>query len=151
MIKIALADDHAILRKGVASIISNFKNMTVVMEAGNGKELVEQLITAKKLPDVCILDINMPLMNGYETAREMKKKWPAIKILALSMYDTEVNIIKMLSNGANGYILKDTEPEKLEIAINEVIQSGFYHTELVNSGLLQKVNRPSDADKYDIS
>ena len=151
MINIALADDHAILRKGVASIISNFDGMSVVMEAGNGKELVDQLGTAKKLPHICILDINMPVMDGYETAKAIKMGWPAIKILALSMYDTEVNIIKMLSNGANGYILKDSGPEELEVAINEVVKYGYYHTDIVNSRLLKKVAHPSDADKYDLT
>ena len=88
MIKIALADDHTILRKGLAEILSKFDNFEVVMEAGDGQELVDKLKTAKTLPDICILDINMPVMNGYETANAIRKTWPDMNILALSMYDT---------------------------------------------------------------
>ena len=86
MIHIALADDHTILRKGVAEILSKFDDMTVTIEAGNGKELIEKLASAAELPDICIVDINMPEMNGYETAAEIRKHWPDVKILALSMY-----------------------------------------------------------------
>jgi DNA-binding NarL/FixJ family response regulator len=139
MIKIALADDHAILRRGVAELISKFDNMSVIMEAGNGKELIAQMNEAplKKMPDLCVLDINMPEMNGYETASIIHKNWPRIKILALSMYDTEMNIIKMLRNGAHGYVLKDAEPEELKKAINEIYTNGFYHSELLTERVLR--------------
>src|SRR5471030_2803307 len=112
MIKIALEDDHAILRKGLAELISKFGDMSVIMEADNGKELIEQMseLNYDKMPELCILDINMPEMNGYETAAIIHKKWPKIKMLALSMFDTEMNIIKMLHNGAHGYLLKDSKP-----------------------------------------
>ncbi len=136
MIKIALADDHAILRKGVAEILARFEGFEVVLEAGNGKELLAKMEAAATLPDICIIDINMPEMNGYETTAAIKKAWPNVKVLALSMYDTELNIIKMLRNGANGYILKDNDPEDLRIAINEVHKNGFYHTELVTGRML---------------
>jgi two-component system, NarL family, invasion response regulator UvrY len=94
MINIAIADDHTILRKGVIEILSKFDNMAVIAEAANGSELIKKLETASPLPDVCIIDINMPEMNGYETAAEIRRRWPNIKILALSMYNTELNIIK---------------------------------------------------------
>lgn len=136
MIKIALADDHAILRKGVAEILSKFENMSVIIEAGHGVELLSKMEAAPELPDVCILDINMPEMNGYDTAIEIKKRWPAIRMLALSMYDTELNVIKMLRNGANGYVLKDSDPEELRFAISEVHRHGFYHSELVTGRML---------------
>jgi len=140
MINIALADDHAILRKGVAEILSKFDNMSVTLEAGNGKELLAKMETAAIIPDVCIVDINMPEMNGYETAAEIKKRWPQVKILALSMYDTELNVIKMLRNGANGYILKDSDPEELRFAISEVYRHGFYHSELVTGRMLHIIH-----------
>jgi len=136
MIKIALADDHSILRKGVAEILSKFENMSVIIEAGHGVELLSKMEAAPGLPDVCILDINMPEMNGYDTALEIKKRWPAIRMLALSMYDTELNVIKMLRNGANGYVLKDSDPEELRFAISEVHRHGFYHSELVTGRML---------------
>jgi two-component system invasion response regulator UvrY len=140
MINIALADDHTILRKGVADILSRFENMTVIIQASNGKDLITKLRLAAVLPDVCIVDINMPEMNGYETALEIKKGWPDIKILALSMYDTELNVIKMLRNGANGYVLKDADPEELRIAIVKVCRDGFYHSELVTGRMLNIIH-----------
>ncbi len=143
MIHIALADDHTILRKGVAEILSKFDDMTVTIEASNGKELIEKLSAAATLPDICIVDINMPEMNGYDTAAEIRKHWPDVKILALSMYDTELNIIKMLRNGANGYVLKDSDPEDLRVAISRICKDGFYHSELVTGRMLNILFDPN--------
>ena len=142
MIKVALADDHAILRKGVAEILSKFENITVAMQAANGKELIAMMQATTDLPDVCILDINMPEMNGYEAAVAIRKNWPRIKMLALSMYDTELNIIRMLRCGAHGYILKDADPQELKVAINEVYHHGFYHSELVTGRMLTLAHDP---------
>ncbi|MCF8448722.1 MAG: response regulator transcription factor [Taibaiella sp.] len=142
MINVALADDHAMLRKGVAGILSQFGNIEVIMEAGNGRELIDKLKAATVLPDVCILDINMPEMNGYETAAAIRRRWPHIRILALSMYDTELNIIKMLRNGANGYVLKDSDPEELKNAINAIYKEGFYHSDVVTGRMLHILHDP---------
>ena len=143
MINIALADDHTILRKGVAEILSKFDTMAVVIEAASGKELISKLHSATTLPDICIVDINLPEMNGYDTAAEIKKHWPDVKILALSMYDTELNIIKMLRNGANGYVLKDSDPEDLRVAITRICKDGFYHSELVTGRMLNILYDPN--------
>ena len=151
MIHVALTDDHAILRKGVAEIISRFDGIEVIMEAGNGKELLSKLESAEVLPDVCIIDINMPEMNGYETAAEIKKRWPDIRMLALSMYDTELNIIKMLRSGANGYVLKDNDPEDLRIAILEVHKNGFFHSDLVTGRMLHILRDSATRAALDIN
>ena len=151
IINVALADDHAILRKGLAEILSKFDNISVSMQAANGKELIEKLKAAAELPDVCILDINMPEMNGYETAAEIKKTWPGIKILALSMYDTELNIIKMLRNGANGYMLKDSDPEDLRVAISKVYTDGFYHSDIVTGRMLNILHDPAGHMALDLN
>ena len=151
MIHVALTDDHAILRKGVAEILSRFDGIKVIMEAGNGKELLSKLESAEVIPDVCIIDINMPEMNGYETAAEIKKRWPEIRMLALSMYDTELNIIKMLRSGANGYVLKDNDPEDLRIAILEVYKNGFFHSELVTGRMLHILHDPATRAALDIN
>ncbi len=150
-IKVALADDHAMLRKGVAEILTSFDGIDVVIQAGNGLELITKMESATELPDVCILDINMPEMNGYETAASIKKNWPKVKILALSMYDTELNIIKMLRSGANGYILKDNDPEDLKIAIHEVYKHGFYHSELVTGRMLHLLHDPNVKAQLDLN
>ena len=151
MINIAIADDHAILRRGVVEILSQFDNLTVMIEAANGKELVAKMGAAGTLPDVCIVDVNMPEMNGYETAAEIRKQWPEVKILALSMYDTELNIIKMLRNGANGYILKDSDPEELRIAILEVYKNGFYHSDIVTGRMLHILHDPNGKISIDLN
>jgi two-component system invasion response regulator UvrY len=142
MIHIALADDHAILRKGVVELISKFENMTVVYEAGDGQELLEKTATQSKLPDVFILDINMPVMNGYDTAKALKAAYPLCKILALSMYDNELNIIKMLRNGASGYVLKDADPSELRDAIREIHENDFYYSDLVTRRVLKMLHTP---------
>jgi DNA-binding NarL/FixJ family response regulator len=140
MIQIALADDHAILRKGVAELISKFDDMCVIIEAGNGKELIEKISIITPAPDVCIVDINMPEMNGYDTTKAIKRNWPDIHVLALSMYDTEQNIIKMLRCGACGYLLKDSDPLELERAIRHAYKDGFYHSELITGRMKRMVD-----------
>ena len=151
MINIAIADDHTILRKGVAEILSKFDDFSVVMEAANGKDLVTKMTAATILPDVCIVDINMPEMNGYETATAIRATWPHIKILALSMYDTELNVIKMLRNGANGYVLKDSDPEELRTAISRVHKDGFYHSEIVTGRMLNILHDPNGKMNIEVS
>lgn len=150
-IRVALADDHIILRKGLEELINDFGGMQVVMHANNGKELLQQLTAATELPNICILDINMPVMNGYDTAAAIRKGWPDMKILALSMYDNEFNIIRMLRSGANGYILKGAEPSQLERAISEIHRNGFYHSDLVTVQMLHQLMQPHNGDSADLT
>lgn len=148
-IHIALADDHTILRKGVAEILSRFGDIKVVIEAGNGQELLDKISAAKTLPDVCIVDINMPVMNGYETTAAICRQWPDIKVLALSMYDAELNVIRMLRNGAHGYVLKDADPMELRVAITEVAKHGIYHSDLVRGRTKHSAGNFSGTDLND--
>jgi DNA-binding NarL/FixJ family response regulator len=100
---------------------------------------------AAVLPDVCLLDINMPEINGFDTTKAIKEKWPDIKILAVSVYDSEFNILGMLRAGAGGYILKDTQPEVLQKAIESLHEYGFYHSDLVTGKMLyQIINKPKE-------
>jgi DNA-binding NarL/FixJ family response regulator len=138
-IKVALADDHTMFRRGLISILKPYRNIEVLFDAANGQELVEQLHLAEEKPAICIIDINMPGMNGYETARYIKKHFPKIKMLALSMYDDEDNIIRMLRYGANGYLLKDSEPDALVEALKQINEQGFYHSELITSDILHSL------------
>ncbi len=142
-INIAMADDHAMLRKSLAEMLNNTKEIHVSIDAGNGKELIEKLHAAAGLPDICVLDVNMPDMNGYDTAKEIKSLWPDMKILALSMYETEFNVIKMLRNGANGYMLKDADPAELRKAIVEIHHHGFYHSDLVTGRIINMIQSRS--------
>lgn len=138
-IYVAIADDHTILRKGVISIINSFEKILVTIEASNGKELIEKIENSAQHPDVCILDINMPVLNGYETANYIKTNWPDIKILALSMYDNEYSIIQMLRSGAQGYIAKHTDPSILADAIRCLYHNSYYCSDLVSGTMIHNL------------
>lgn len=143
--KVALADDHVLIRNGLASLINTFDGYKVLFQAANGQELIDTL-NPKNLPDVILLDINMPKKDGYETAKWLKAKYPEIKILALSMYDNETAIIRMLKNGAKGYILKDAEPFELKAALEAVLHKGYYYSDLVTGHLINSISK-MDEDK----
>jgi len=142
MANIVLVDDHVLLRNGLASLVKNLGH-DVLFEADNGHEFTKK-IDREKLPDIVLLDINMPEMDGYETAQWLKNNYPDIKILALSMYDNENSIIRMLKNGAKGYILKDSEPTELKAAIEALIHKGYYYSDLVSGKLIHAINKIDD-------
>lgn len=145
-IRVALADDHSLFRKGLIEILSGFDEVEVLFEAKNGKLFIDKLskTPAKERPDICILDINMPVMSGYDTARHIHNYYPKIKVLALSMYDEENIIIKMIRCGANGYILKDTEPDELLNALKSIQSSGIYHSDLITNKVLREIKLPEE-------
>jgi len=136
---VVLVDDHVLLRNGLANLIRSFGEYAVLFEAGNGHDFIRQL-KPRSLPDIVLLDINMPDMDGYETALWIKRHHPEIKILALSMYDTDNSIIRMLKNGVKGYILKDSDPSELKLALESVIHKGFYYSEMVTGKLIHTIN-----------
>ena len=142
MATIVLTDDHILLRNGLAALVKALGH-TVLFEADNGKDFTSKLDN-NNLPDVLLLDINMPEMDGYETAQWIKENHPDIKVLALSMYDNENSIIKMLKCGAKGYILKDSEPAELKNAIDAVLTKGYYYSDLVSGKLIHAINKIDD-------
>jgi two-component system invasion response regulator UvrY len=144
MYTIALADDHVLLRKGLVSLVENL-GYKVILEVDNGQELTEQ-IQAGVHPDLVLMDINMPVKDGYETTKWLKNNAPLTKVLALSMYDDESAIIRMLKNGAKGYILKDSEPGELRTAIESILSKGFYYSEMVTGRLIHSINTMDDED-----
>ena len=111
-IQVAIADDHSLLRSALAKLINTFEGYTVIMEADNGKDLCEKIVK-NVLPDIVLLDINMPEMDGFETTQWLHKKYPHIKILTLSMLSDERSIIKIFRLGAKGYLLKNADPKNL--------------------------------------
>ena len=132
-------DDHVLLRSGLASLIRGFGEYEVVFEACDGKDLIRQLKNSRR-PDVILLDINMPEMDGYETACWLRRNYPEIKVLALSMYDTDSSIVRMLKNGVKGYIVKDIDAGELRLALDTVIDKGFYYTDMVTGKLIHTIS-----------
>jgi two-component system, NarL family, invasion response regulator UvrY len=143
---VALVDDHVLLRNGLAGLIRSFGEYAVLFEAHNGTDFIRQL-KPRFLPQLVLLDINMPEMDGYETALWLKRNFPEVKILALSMYDTDNSIIRMLKNGAKGYILKDIEPSELKLALDSVMRKGFYYSEMVTGKLIHTINNLDEPEQ----
>ncbi len=142
---VVLVDDHVLLRNGLANLIRSFGEYAVLFEARNGMDLIRQLRPCF-LPEIVLLDINMPEMDGYDTALWLKHNFPEVKILALSMYDTDNSIIRMLKNGAKGYILKDSSPAELKKALDSIVCKGFYYSEMVTGKLIHTLNALAGAN-----
>jgi len=126
-IKVALADDHVLLRTALATLISNFDNCEAIIQVSNGKELIKE-ISEKKIPDVVLLDLNMPEMNGFETAIWLRDNHPGINVLMLTMYDSELSLIRLLQAGVKGFLKKDVHPRELQFAIHSVVENGYYYS-----------------------
>jgi len=126
-IKVALADDHLLLRTALTKIVNDFQNCKVILEVGNGVDLLQKLNEGVK-PDVLVLDLNMPGMNGYDVARQIVKDFPDIKILVLTMYDQEMALVRLLQVGVKGFLKKDIFPEELKKAIEAIADTGYYYS-----------------------
>lgn len=126
-IKIAMADDHALLRNALASLIDSFGDCRVIHQSGSGKTLTEAIAGGLQ-PDLVILDLNMPGMDGFETAGWLQKKAPDLPVLMLTMYDSELTLIRLLQAGVKGFLKKDIPPSELKSAIHSVLQTGYYYS-----------------------
>ena len=124
---IVIVDDHILIAKALSSIIANFKDFEVLYECENGKQLQEKLKDKNNHPNIVLLDVSMPIMNGFETAKWLTETHPEIAIMALSMQNEDTSVITMLKNGAKGYLLKNTYPADLEKALLTMLKNGFYY------------------------
>lgn len=144
-ITVAIADDHSLLRSALAKLINTFEGYSIIIEADNGKDLRTKILQ-QVVPDIVMLDVNMPEMDGFETTQWLHKSYPQVKVLALSMFSDEKTIIKMFRVGAKGYLLKNTDPEELKRALDSLIDKNVYLSEYVSgklvSGLHQDMNEP---------
>ena len=136
-IKIAIADDYKIYRDGLKVGLANDENLEVVLEADNGEDLINGLEKAK--PDVIIMDLKMPIMDGMEATKEVRKRFNSMKVLVVTMYEDDKFIIHLMENGANGYLLKNAEPDEILKSIYAVHENGYYFNDLVNKALLKKL------------
>lgn len=127
MVKIILADDHILLRDALSSLINEFDNFKIVGVASNGQEVIRLFSDGQK-PDIVILDLNMPLMDGFETTKWLSLNHPDVKILILTMYDSDIALIRLLQEGVRGFLKKDIHPEELRHALQTVVEQGYYYT-----------------------
>jgi two-component system, NarL family, response regulator DegU len=136
-VSVYIADDHTLFRKAMVNLIQAFENVGEVKDAENGKELLT--LMKYQAPDVAIVDLQMPVMDGADTCENILQKYPDVKIIILTMHDSEKYILHMMEMGVHGFLLKNTEPEELEEAIHAVIEKDFYHNDLVASVLRKNV------------
>ena len=142
-INIAIVDDHTLFRNGVAALMSEFAELNVLFDAENGEQL-QQALNKHPLPDVILMDINMPVMDGYTTTKWLKQKHPKVKVLALSMFEDDKAVIQMIKCGAGGYVLKESRPRELLEAIKAIYEKGSYINEMVSGKLLRSVSDQED-------
>lgn len=130
-IKIALVDDEVLFRKGISFLLQREDNIDIIFEASNGEELLANLEDSIFKPDIIVMDLKMPVLNGVEATKIIRKSYPEIKIIALTSYDTKSFIANMIQVGAVAYLIKNTTPRDLIHTINQVAKKGFYYDESV--------------------
>ncbi len=135
-IKVAIADDHKIFRKGVIISLRHYSNIKFILEAENGQELLNGIQDVK--PDVILMDLRMPVKDGIETTKYISQHYPDIGVLVLTMHEDERFVVHLMENGANGYLLKSTDPAEIKKAISDVVEKGYYLNNFVNRILIKK-------------
>lgn len=133
-IKLAIADDQRLFREGLKMIIETFDNLELIIEAAGGPALIEEM--ENQCPDVILLDYTMPEMDGYETMRAVREKFPEVKVIILTMHYDESLMAFMMREGANGYLLKDEEPQNVQRAVEIVFREGVFFPDYVSKALL---------------
>lgn len=137
MIRLALVDDHNLFRQGIKLLLEDIDSVELLIEAANGQELLDAM--EDQIPDIILLDLEMPVLNGIETSKILKKTFPEVGIIILTMYDDEQMIAHLMEVGANGYLLKDTTEQELQKAIQSVYHNQFYFNDFVSKALLSGV------------
>lgn len=145
-IKIVIADDHKLFRKGIIALLEDFDFIGEIEEASNGAELLEVLAKTNLLPDVILLDLQMPVMDGLEAQKNIRKLYSGIKIIILTMEDDEQYILHLIAEGVNGYLLKNADPDEMERAILKVVENGFYFSDEISMKVLKNLNMKEKAE-----
>jgi DNA-binding NarL/FixJ family response regulator len=144
-LKVYIADDHTLFRKAMAGMIQTFNRVTLVKDAENGKQLLA--LIKNEEPDVAIIDLQMPVMDGVETCEQLLEKFPEVKLIILTMHDSEKYILHLMEMGVHAFLLKNTEPEELEIAIHSVVDKDFYHNDLVSTVLRKNMKLKTGGER----
>jgi two-component system invasion response regulator UvrY len=143
-VTLALVDDHTLFRKGLISLIEMVSShYTILFEADNGLDL-QQKLNSDNQPDIILMDINMPGMDGFASVQWLNEHFPLIKILVVSMIEKEETIVKMLKLGVKGYLCKDVEPKELGEALNAIMNKGFYYTDFITGKLVHSLQNGQD-------
>lgn len=150
-ITLAIADDHQLFLKSLSLLISSLKDFTIIAEAMNGQDLIDKLEIKKQEPDIILLDVNMPVMDGKETAEYLTQKYPAIKLVALSMKDDDATIISMIKAGCCAYLLKDIHPDELDKALREIHSKGYYNADAANINFRRLLQHQQREDELHLS
>jgi len=150
MIKIILVDDEILFRKGIFFLLQREENINIIHEASDGEELLSFLKSSNEMPDVILMDLKMPLLNGVEATKIIRNEFPEIKIIALTSYNTDTFIANMIHVGASSYLVKNATPFEMIETINEVANKGFYYNEnvlkIINNGVTKKNKSQFDED-----
>jgi DNA-binding NarL/FixJ family response regulator len=141
---IVIVDDHLLIAKAITSIIEKFPGYEVLFEAENGAVLVERFRQKKNIPDIVLLDISMPVMDGFETALWLKDNHPEVTVMALTMQGDDDSLIKMIRCGAKGYLQKNVHPVELEKALDTLVSKGAYYPDWATSRILYNIARGGD-------
>jgi DNA-binding NarL/FixJ family response regulator len=140
-IPIAIADDHQLFREGLGMIIEMNEDYSLVAEAENGQQLIDAINALEEKPQVVLLDLKMPVKDGMETLKEIKASHPEIQVLILTMIDQDDYILHLLDLGANGYLLKNSSSDEVQLAIKTVLEKGFYFNEHVSRVMLEGLRK----------
>lgn len=149
--RVALADDHAILRKGLVFIVNSFEQYEVTIDAADGQELIDKIEKADEKPDYCIMDIQMHGMNGYDATKIIKQKWPHIHVLALSMHQNEFTIMRMMRNGARGFLPKEAGPKDLRDAMDAMREGYVYYSNLLDEKIILRAQEGKESKMLDLT
>jgi DNA-binding NarL/FixJ family response regulator len=140
-IDIVITDDHKLFRKGIAALLEDLEMVNKIYEAGNGEELLRLLKETKPLPDLILLDLNMPEMDGFEATKKLKKQFPEVKIIILTMEDDEQFILHLVNEGVNGYLNKSADTDEVELAIEKVMKMDFYFPDEISKLIFSNLKK----------
>jgi len=142
IIKIAIADDEVLFRQGISFILNKEVNFDIVLQAEDGADLLSQLQNSEVLPDIILMDLKMPNLNGVEATKVIKKEYPSIKIIAITSYYSKPFISNMIATGAVAYLAKNTPPKEVITTVNAVADKGFYYNDNVMQVIQENMLNP---------
>jgi len=147
---IVIADDHLLIAKAISGIIDQFRQFKVLYEVENGLALQDKFRNPKNIPDILLLDISMPLMDGFDTARWISQHHPDVLVMALTMQNEDEALIKMIKSGAKGFLHKNIHPTELEAALESLVQRGYYFPDWATGKLLHNIASPDKTDQAQV-